>query len=107
MNEGNFVVVLDELVRGGQPIEIEADTADIFEINPSDIRYLGCHELRDLLSEIDYFTPRLADAKMHRVKMAGVIVLRGSNVNVEVDDALDFLREIRQTILSEMSRKCA
>jgi hypothetical protein len=105
MSEDNFVT-LDELVRGGQLIEIEADTADIFEINPSDIRSLGCHELRNLLSEIDYFTPRLADAKM-RHKMVGIIVLKGSNMSIYVDSALGFLREIRQTILSEMSRKCA
>jgi hypothetical protein len=107
MSESNLIMALDESVRGLPQVEIEADTADIFEIRPSDIRSLGCGELNHLLSEIDYFTPRLADAKMRRAKMVSVVVVKGSNINVHVDSALGFLREIRQTILSEMSRKCA
>jgi len=106
--EANRVIGLDEFIRGQQPTEIEADTADIFELHrPIDVQSLGCQELKHLLSEIDYFVPLLQDAELHRVKTADIITVKGTGVSVDVGNALSFLRESRQTILSEISRKCA
>ena len=90
------------------PPEITGDTDHPFELSYKEIRELPCPELDTLAGEVRTYREKLAEEGRHGAKEVSIVVVRGSNFNTEIGEALDFLQGQASLITDEMKRKgCA